>query len=51
METRTILFGETALDLLAQWLREQGVPRTLDDVLQKYLEILRDIALRETEQA
>lgn len=42
METKTILFGETGLDELVQWLKSTGEPQDIRNVLHHYLEILQD---------
>jgi hypothetical protein len=47
MDAKAIIYGETALDRLAQWLRATGEPQSVDQVLQRYLEILRELVLEE----
>jgi hypothetical protein len=49
MDAKAIIYGETALDRLAQWLRSTGEPQNADQVLQRYLEILRELVLEEQE--
>jgi hypothetical protein len=43
MDGRMVVFGETALDKLLQWLRASGEPKDIDEVLRQYLAILRDL--------
>ncbi len=43
MDARTIIYGETALDKLVQWLRATGEPQDIEQVVQRYLEILREL--------
>lgn len=43
MDARTIIYGETALDRLVQWLRATGEPQDIEQVVQRYLEILREL--------
>jgi hypothetical protein len=47
MDAKVIIYGETALDRLAQWLRATGEPQSVDQVVQRYLEILRELVLEE----
>jgi hypothetical protein len=47
MDAKTIVFGETASDRLAQWLRSTGQPQDIAAVVQRYLEILREMVLEE----
>jgi hypothetical protein len=47
MEARNIIYGETGLDTLVQWLRSTGEPQELDRLLERYLEILRELVLEE----
>jgi hypothetical protein len=47
MDAKTIIYGETALDKLVQWLKSTGEPQDLEIVVQHYLEILRDLVLEE----
>jgi hypothetical protein len=50
MEARTIIYGETALDTLVQWLRSTGEPQDLEVVVEKYLEILQALVLEDDAQ-
>ncbi len=47
MDAKTIIYGETALDQLVQWLHATGEPQDLDIVVRRYLEILRELVLEE----
>jgi hypothetical protein len=47
MDARTIIYGETALDRLAQWLHATGEPQDLEVVVRRYLEILRELVVEE----
>lgn len=47
MDAKMIIYGETALDKLAQWLRSTGEPQDLEVVVQRYLEILRELVLED----
>jgi hypothetical protein len=47
MDATTIIYGETALDKLAQWLHATGEPQDLEEVVRRYLEILRELAIEE----
>lgn len=49
MDARMIIYGETALDRLMQWLRAAGQPQDIDAVVRQYLEILRQLVLEESE--
>lgn len=40
MDAKVIIFGETSLDKLLQWLRAGGEPKDLRELLQAYLEML-----------
>lgn len=49
MDSRMIIFGETAIDKLLQWLRASGEPKDIDEVLAQYLAILKDLVTEENE--
>jgi hypothetical protein len=49
MDAKTIIFGETALDTLVQWLHARGEPQDIDSLLEHYLEILRTLVLEAKE--
>lgn len=46
MDTR-VVFGETGIDELLQWLRETGEPQDIAVVLEQYLRILRAMVVEE----
>ena len=50
MDAKTITYGETALDRLAQWLRTTGQPQDITAVVQRYLEILRELVLEDEQR-
>lgn len=47
MDSKMIVYGETALDKLTQWLRATGEPQDIEQVIRRYLEILRELLLEE----
>lgn len=47
MDAKAIIYGETALDKLVQWLRSTGQPQDIEVVVRHYLEILRNLVLEE----
>jgi hypothetical protein len=47
MDAKHIIYGETAVDELVQWLRSIGEPQDIEQVIQRYLEILRAKVLEE----
>jgi hypothetical protein len=47
MDADQIIYGETALDALTQWLRSTGEPQDVAQVVERYLEILRELVLEE----
>jgi hypothetical protein len=49
MDAKLIIYGETAMDRLAQWLRTTGEPQDIDTVVMAYLDILQTL-VREDEQ-
>ncbi len=49
MDAKTIIYGETAIDELVQWLRSTGEPQDIEVVVQHYLEILRKLVLEDQE--
>jgi hypothetical protein len=49
MDGRMIIFGETALDKLLQWLRSSGEPKDIDELLVQYLTILRNMVTEDDE--
>jgi hypothetical protein len=49
MDAKLITFGETAMDRLLQWLRSNGEPKTIEELLQQYLELLSRSVMEEAE--
>lgn len=49
MDARMVIYGETALDKLLQWLRAAGEPKDIDTVVRQYLELLRQLVLEDSE--
>jgi hypothetical protein len=49
MDAKLITFGETAMDRLLQWLRSNGEPKTIEELLRQYLEILSRSVMEEAE--
>lgn len=49
MDAKTIVFGETAIDRLLQWLRASGEPKDVHELLLQYLEILCKLVTEESE--
>ncbi len=47
MDAKNITFGETAMDRLVQWLRQAGQPQPMERVVERYLELLRELVLEE----
>lgn len=47
MDVKAIIFGETGMEQLLQWLRATGQPQDVRVVLEKYLEILRELVQEE----
>jgi hypothetical protein len=47
MDAKNIIYGETALDTLIQWLRATGEPQDIEHLLERYLDILRTLVLEE----
>jgi hypothetical protein len=47
MDAKNVIFGETGLDKLMQLLRASGQPQDITKLLERYLEILRDLVVAE----
>ncbi len=43
MDTKAIIYGETGISELVQWLKSTGEPKDLETIVRKYLEILREL--------
>ncbi|WP_156525279.1 MULTISPECIES: hypothetical protein [Chloroflexus] len=49
MDAKMIVFGDTAVDRLLQWLRASGEPKDVRELLVQYLEILSKLVMEESE--
>jgi hypothetical protein len=49
MDAKVIVFGETAIDRLLQWLRSTGQPQDITNLVRQYLEILSKAVREENE--
>ena len=47
MDAKNVIFGETGLDKLVQALRASGQPQDITKLVERYLEILRELVLVE----
>jgi hypothetical protein len=47
MDAKAIIYGETGIDKLMQWLRSTGEPQDVEVVVKRYLEILREMVQEE----
>ena len=43
MDAKNVIFGETRLEKLVQMLRASGQPQDIAKLVERYLEILRDM--------
>jgi hypothetical protein len=51
MDAKNVIFGETGLDRLVQMLRASGQPQDVTKLLERYLEILRDLVVEEEQRS
>ena len=51
MDAKNVIYGETGLDRLVQLLRASGQPQDVTKLLERYLEILRDLVLEEEQRS
>ncbi|MCS6940936.1 MAG: hypothetical protein RMJ55_08995 [Roseiflexaceae bacterium] len=51
MDGKNIIYGETAMDKLAQQVRATGQPQDIQSLTERYLEILRELVLAGEQQA
>ncbi len=49
MDARNVRIGETGLEQLIQWLRQNGRPQSLEALTQQYLVILKELVRVEEE--
>ena len=47
MDAKSIIYGETGIDQLTQWLRATNEPQDIETIVRKYLEILRELVLED----
>lgn len=43
MDARNVRIGETGLEQLIQWLRQNGKPQSLEVLTEQYLKILKEL--------
>jgi hypothetical protein len=51
MDAKNVIFGETGLDKLVQMLRASGQPQDISKLVERYLEILRELVVTEEQRA
>jgi hypothetical protein len=51
MDAKNVIFGETGLDKLVQALRASGQPQDIAKLVERYLEILRELVLAEEKRS
>jgi hypothetical protein len=51
MDAKNVIFGETGLDKLVQMLRASGQPQDIAKLLERYLEIVRELVVSEEQSA
>jgi hypothetical protein len=47
MDAKNVIYGETGLEKLVQLLRASGQPQDIAKLVERYLELLRDMVLAE----
>jgi hypothetical protein len=47
MDAKNVIFGETGLEKLVQLLRASGQPQDIAKLVERYLEILRELVIEE----
>lgn len=47
MDAKNVIYGETALDKLVQMLRASGQPQDISKLVERYLEVLRELVVVE----
>jgi hypothetical protein len=47
MDAKNVIYGETALEKLVQMLRASGQPQDIAKLVERYLDILRELVLPE----
>jgi hypothetical protein len=51
MDAKNVIFGETGLDKLVQMLRASGQPQDISKLVERYLEILRELVVTEEQRS
>ncbi len=51
MDAKNVIFGETGLERLVQMLRASGQPQDIAKLVERYLEILRDLVVMEEQRS
>jgi hypothetical protein len=51
MDAKNVIFGETGLDKLVQLLRASGQPQDITKLVERYLELLRELVLVEEQRS
>ena len=49
MDARNVRIGETGLEQLIQWLRQNGRPQSLEALTEQYIMILKELVRAEEE--
>jgi hypothetical protein len=47
MDAKNVIYGETGLEKLVQMLRASGQPQDIAKLVERYLELLRDMVVEE----
>ncbi len=50
MDAKNVIFGETGLEKLVQALRASGQPQDVAKLVERYLEILRELVVPEEQR-
>ena len=51
MDAKNVIYGETALEKLVQMLRASGQPQDVTKLVERYIEILRELVLPEEKRS
>ncbi len=47
MDAKNVIFGETAIEKLVQMLRASGQPQDIAKLVERYLDLLRELVVEE----
>ena len=47
MDAKNVIFGETAIEKLVQMLRASGQPQDVAKLVERYLDLLRELVVEE----